>query len=299
MSVRSLSSSVRSLHFRVLLLVAFATPMVLLCGLPLASEPEELEVVYLANEGFLLRAGDDMVLIDALFGSGLRGYGVVAAAEREKLESGAPPYDGVDLVLASHFHRDHFNAAAVARFMAANPSAQFVSTKQAARDLLKATPSLSSRTRGTYPEEGQIETLAFGNIALTLFNLHHGRQRPEIQNLGLLVEICGATVLHIGDSEAVAEDMRTAGLEGISPDVALLPSWYLRPSRWMPATASVISARRIVAMHLPTANAPKTYFSGGIGNLGELVSIIRGEFPGTFVPTEGLERTSIPCRRGD
>ncbi|MFQ5351382.1 MAG: MBL fold metallo-hydrolase, partial [Thermoanaerobaculia bacterium] len=106
--------------------------LVLLAGVRAATagagEAPEVQVIYLANEGFLLEAGETKVLVDALFGEGLRGYPVVPAPIRAELEGARGRFAGVDLILASHFHGDHFDAAAVARHLRANPGAVFLST---------------------------------------------------------------------------------------------------------------------------------------------------------------------------
>ncbi len=70
--------------------------------------PAELEITYVANEGFLLAGGGKKVLIDALFDGGIAGYPTIPDELRPSLEQARPPFDGVDLVLATHFHGDHF-----------------------------------------------------------------------------------------------------------------------------------------------------------------------------------------------
>jgi L-ascorbate metabolism protein UlaG (beta-lactamase superfamily) len=275
------------------LVVALALAGALL--VPSDATTEELEITYLANEGFLLRAGQTAVLIDALFGEGLRGYGVLGAEDRREVEQGLPPFHGVDLVLASHYHRDHFNKEAVSRFMEANPSAEFLSTEQAVGELLEATPALTSRARGVYPAEGTVQTAIINGIKLRIFNLHHGRGRSEIQNLGLLVELCGLTVLHVGDTEASARDFRIAGLQNLRPDVALLPSWHLRPGQ-TEGTRKIIRPRQVVAMHLPDSDAPANYFWGGLDSQQKLIDAVQGEFPGSFVPLKAGASISVSCK---
>jgi L-ascorbate metabolism protein UlaG (beta-lactamase superfamily) len=265
-----------------------------LMGVPLDAS-EDLEIVYLANEGFLLRAGDTVVLVDALFGEGIRGYSVVPADVRAELENGAPPYDGVDLVLASHHHRDHFNARSVATLMATNSTTSFVSSEQAASDLLDLAPELAQRVHGIYPREGTFEARSSNGVAVRIFNLHHGRGRPLVQNLGLLIEICGTTVLHVGDTEADAADLRSAGLQDLKPDVALMPSWHLRTDGQIEGIRQVIKPRQIVAMHLPTRDAPPNYFWGALRSHQALVKAIQSELPGTFVPLATGDGITLPC----
>ncbi len=258
---------------------------------------DTLEITYLANEGFLLSHGETRVLVDGLFGKGLDGYPVLAPDRRRDLEAGRPPFDGIDLVLASHSHGDHFDASAVARFLAANPEATFVSTQDAVDRLLKATddPDVVRRAFGYLPPEGETVVHKTEGIDLTIFNLHHGRGRPDIQNLGLLVDLCGVGLLHVGDTEADADDFRAAGFSEVRPDVALLPSWLLRPSRWSDVAPQVLRPRQIVAMHLPTRDAPPSYFYGGTGNLEGLVATIRERYPEAWIPLATGDSHPVAC----
>ena len=92
--------------------------------------PQTVEVTYLANEGFLIQSGNKKILIDALFRGELAPYAGIPGEWREKLETAKAPFDAVDLVLVSHVHSDHFDAASVARHLAHNPHAILVSSPQ-------------------------------------------------------------------------------------------------------------------------------------------------------------------------
>src|SRR5688500_17305265 len=132
---------------------------------------DSLTITFLANEGVMVSSGGTTVLIDALFGDGLRGYGVVTRATRALLESARPPFDHVTAVLATHRHDDHFNAQAVLRHLVSNPAATFISTTEAVA-LVRAADSTRTRTMASRlvaatPPPGQrvrIATLAGATI---------------------------------------------------------------------------------------------------------------------------------------
>jgi hypothetical protein len=67
----------------------------------LAGQSPTLDVTFVANEGVLIRTPQSRVLIDAIFGSGLESYGAAPPAMRTALEKARPPFDEVDLVLAT------------------------------------------------------------------------------------------------------------------------------------------------------------------------------------------------------
>lgn len=247
-----------------------------------------MEITYLANEGFLIAAGERKVLIDALF-PGIDGYPRLDGQLRIDLEAGKPPFDGIDLVLATHHHDDHFGATEAARFLAAHP-AVFLSTRQAVERLRAVGGNDLPDT--VFPSSGEAASVGAAGIRVETLDLHHGRYRkPPVENLGFLVEIDGFKILHIGDTEATLEDLRPLGLAELGIDVALLPVWYLTERQWQGVVAEEIQPARIVAMHLAEPGAPASWF-GSAGGFEERVKRIEVAWPDAWIPTTPLE-----CRR--
>lgn len=228
-------------------------------------------VVPLANAGVLLVAGERRVLVDALFGDGLPGYATVPPARRADLEAARGEFAGVDLVLATHAHRDHFDAAAVARHLAANPAARFVSTPQAVAAIraLPAGAALADRLHAVLPDEGERATLRFDDVTVTAFQLHHGRglARP-VANLGFLVELGGRRVVHLGDTAATAEELAATGLAARGIDLALVPFWRLLDEADRAAIRRALRPARLTAMHVPLPAAPVEMFGADGGRAG-------------------------------
>ena len=86
-------------------------------------------VTYVGNSCFMIETGGKKVLIDAFFGE----FGNYSLPEYEldTLLNAKPPFDNIDLVLASHDHSDHFSAERVSQFLENSPSTIFISTSQA------------------------------------------------------------------------------------------------------------------------------------------------------------------------
>lgn len=243
--------------------------------------PAKPTVTYLGNEGVLLEAGGHKVLIDALVGPGLPHYPAPEGDLREALETASGRFADVDLVLAGHHHQDHFDAAAVARHLRANPEAVFVSTDEAVERLLReigsgeAAQPLRDRIRAVDPAEGEpLEVpLHPAGLRLTVWDLHHGRnRRPPVPNLGLLVELNGFRVLHVGDTEAVTDEIAGLGWADRSIDLALLPYWKVR-GKAGESFRRAIGARHVRAFHLPRPTAPASWF-GSDGDLNGLVDAL-------------------------
>jgi L-ascorbate metabolism protein UlaG (beta-lactamase superfamily) len=213
-------------------------------------------VTYIANEGVMIAAPGTKVLIDALFGDGLPEYGAASPATRNALESGRAPFDGVDLVLATHIHRDHFDPGAVLRHLAANPRATFVSTAAAVARMREtdsaAVRGLGARIVGVDVSDGERRLVArAGGARVFALGMPHGR-RPDLPvNLGFLVEVVGCRFLHIGDTTIGPEELGRFGLAQPGIDVALLPDWYLLTPDLREAVRESVRPRHVVALHLP------------------------------------------------
>lgn len=223
---------------------------------PPRAPADRIEIMYLANEGFLLTSGDDKVLVDGLFREG-GDYASLPLEWRETVETAQPPFDTVDVVLATHHHADHFHALAVCRFLDSNPLAEFVSTRQALDQMRSACDNraaLAGRVKAGLLSDGSSATVVLGELRIESVFLHHGAASP-VENIGFLIEIGGLTVLHMGDSQATAEDLRAAGLGERSIDLAFVPYWYLIDKRWTPAI-ELLQPGGIVVMHIPPPGSP-------------------------------------------
>jgi L-ascorbate metabolism protein UlaG (beta-lactamase superfamily) len=259
----------------------------------------QLEVTYIANEGFFLEGGGKKILIDALLDDGIEGYVGTPASLRPALERAQPPFDSTNLILATHHHGDHFGPRAVSRHLGFNRNASFVSTPQAVealKQVLGNVPSVLERVQAVEPTEGERLRLRENGIDLQVLNLHHGRRRsPPVQNVGYLFTIGGLKVLHVGDTEATAEDFRPYALADEKIDVAFIPSWFLSSESWLGVVRNEIQPRKIVVMHIPARDAPAGYF--GEGSYDEEIQAIKEEFPEAVILTEPGDSHSLGAER--
>jgi L-ascorbate metabolism protein UlaG (beta-lactamase superfamily) len=272
---------------------SYLIPLALMLLASVAAAPGDdaspIEFTYMGNEGFMVRSGDKVILFDALQGDGLPGYVALPQPERGLLERAEPPYDGVDLILATHCHRDHFDPASVARHLESNESAVFVSTEQAVEQLHRITPQIKdfdTRVIGLTPEEGRVVELKPHDISLSVFLLHHGRGR-DVDNLGFIVELGGARILHMGDTVANAVDLSVYDLKGL--DFAMVPYWYFG-DRELTRALRGVEAERMIAIHIPSSDAPESYFGSGEKNLDGLFRRLQAKWEGLIVFRALLEQ---------
>lgn len=231
----------------------------LLTGPALAGD---LKATFIANEGYLLEAGGRKVLVDALMGEYPQ-YVDLSPETREEVEGAKGRFEGVDLVLTTHKHDDHFSPEAVARHLKANPKAVYVSTPQAVALLEKTEgyEAIRSRVRSPFPKEGErIEFDDFGpGLSLEVLNLHHGRGGdPPTQNLGFLIHLGGFKILHVGDTSATAEEFAVNDLHEDGIDLAMLPDWLLLYDKWE-GLLETIRPRHTAAIHFDVSQGPEHF----------------------------------------
>jgi L-ascorbate metabolism protein UlaG (beta-lactamase superfamily) len=260
----------------------------------LASPASKVKIIYIANEGFLIESAGKRVLIDALFREGIHPYLKVPANLRNALEISQKPFDRIDLILASHFHADHFDPLAVSTHLTHNADALFVSTNQSIEKMKSAAAnfeSIKGRTRGLHPKEGDRVALTHRGIRLQVLNVHHGRNRP-IENLGLIWEIAGSRFFHIGDSMANAEDFKNYDILKDKLDFAFLPYWYFLDADYKKAVRDYIKPRYIVLMHIPDPHINDDYMNK-LGGWQNWFKQVKSEFPNAIIFDKQMEEKSF------
>jgi L-ascorbate metabolism protein UlaG (beta-lactamase superfamily) len=239
--------------------------LALLLAAPL---PGQVKITYLANEGVLLTGGGAKVLVDALFRDSLGSYARHSPAVQDQLEDGKPPFDGVALALATHYHLDHWDAGAITRFLASSPDARFAAAPQAT-GMMPA--SQRRRVHALWPADGAT-TVEAGAARVDAISLVHG----PTQNLAYRIAMGGRVLMHLGDAETTAENFeRLAALP--APDVLLTPFWWLLDAKARAFLTGRWKPRAIVALHF------------GSNDAAESAPKIRQEMPQVWVATAAGE----------
>ena len=230
-----------------------------------------INVTYVANEGFLVSAGKDKVLIDSLMSRQFLGRYPGAGDDLfGQIQLGRAPFDDIDLVLLTHYHGDHESSQAVLGFLANNQRAQLVAPSQVV-ELLAKQPGyagLKGRIRAVTPKPGQTEKLNIGGIEVEVLRLRHSPaysvdstglrkdRYAEVENVGYVVTLAGRKILHVGDSGiGQPEEYAKLGLARQNIAVGFFNSLYREPVA--PRSKIVnqyIKPKNIVLMHL-RANA--------------------------------------------
>lgn len=221
----------------------------------LASPPQPV-VRYVANAGVSVDVEGRRFLIDAVFRDGIAPYAVSTPDERTRIEQAQGPYADVDALLVTHWHDDHFDAAAVAEHLERNPRAVLISSPEVVDLVRPHAPRLApSRLQALVPAPGGVATTRVGDVPVRVIRARHNPSRrfPE-QHVAFLIGE-RAPVLHVGDADPKADNF--AALQADLPRVALafLPFWYLSDPAARSMVADVIRPLGIVAIHVPPRDA--------------------------------------------
>jgi L-ascorbate metabolism protein UlaG (beta-lactamase superfamily) len=193
--------------------------------------PAAVRLTYLANEGVMLSSPRGRVLIDALFGDGLPDYAVVPHPERDSLERAAGQYGGPSLLLTTHAHRDHYDSAAVARYLASNPEAVAIGPPGPAA-------------------HGELRPADLGWVQVRPIAIPHGPTIRPVGHTWYLVTLDGTTALHLGDTNGDPAAWPSLGLPAGGVDIALVPYWYALDDARFRRLLDVIRPGTVVLLHV-------------------------------------------------
>jgi 2-polyprenyl-3-methyl-5-hydroxy-6-metoxy-1,4-benzoquinol methylase/L-ascorbate metabolism protein UlaG (beta-lactamase superfamily) len=213
-----------------------------------------LVLAYVANSGVLVGSGETKVLIDALFDKPNPEYRAPAPEVLDKMMKGAPPFDGVDLVLITHNHPDHFDAALGVRYLEARPEPVLLAPADAVEEMRKAAADwtkIDSRVVSLDLKAGEKGMKDLNRIPVTGFRTLHSGDLESPMNLMYLVDLNGWRVFHEGDSNGKPEVYQGFGLGDTPVDVALVHFWFPLEPNCARFLQEVFKPDHIALTHLP------------------------------------------------
>jgi L-ascorbate metabolism protein UlaG (beta-lactamase superfamily) len=238
-----------------------------ICGV--SAEGPSATVLYVANEGFLITVGEHKILIDALFDDRTIGYcHVPDETTLTRMQTAEAPFDDVDVILATHYHRDHFGTTPVFQRLTNDPSSAFVGPPQAIGKLRSVAPELEGIDDQVHEIDLELfesVTLDVAGIHIRAFLLRHSEylvtdeetgtrynRHEGVENLIYLIEIDGLRLLHVGD--AMLSQNLEFFEEGLFPEVDV-DIVFLEFFDWSDETKAILDRRmapgHVVFMHLP------------------------------------------------
>lgn len=214
----------------------------------------QFTLTYVANMGVLVSAGETKVLVDALFDKPNPDYRAPAPETLDRIMKGEPPFDGLDLVLVTHDHPDHFDAGLAVRYMETlsepillAPADAVEAMRQAAKDWGRIGPRVISIDL----KVGEKATRDVKGIPVTACRTLHSGDRDSPMNLMFLFELGGRRILHEGDPNGRCEIFQAFGLKDVRLDLAVVHYWYPLEPNCARFLQEDLKAGRIALGHLP------------------------------------------------
>ena len=211
-------------------------------------------VTALANEGFLVRSGEESVLVDALF----RATGPYpeffqqgpSEALLERLLNGDGEFAGIDVALATHHHQDHHDARTTVEFLKRHDKAILVATEATAATLVEHPGYDEVAERVTVPTLAWSECadLEPNGIEVRVCRVRHSGS-PELTNHVYRVNLGGFRFAHEGDAELSAAAFRDMGLAEDELDLAFLHYWWVTAEEGRSIVSRWLAPRAVVLMH--------------------------------------------------
>jgi L-ascorbate metabolism protein UlaG (beta-lactamase superfamily) len=221
-----------------------------------AQSQDSVVITQLAVAGFMVTAGGKTLVIDALHRHPTQGP---EPETRKKLESAAPPFDKIDIVLISHSHSDHFHTEAVASHLTHNPHAVVV-TGKLVRDRLadhSDFDTFGDRVIAVTPEPEEIVEIEANGLQMKVFRVSHGERGNDysMDNLAMMIDLAGTKIFNPGDIVPTGQTgiFEKARLHRDGIDIAFLPFTMFDETEYPEAAAIIdqyLEPRYIVPSHL-------------------------------------------------
>lgn len=194
---------------------------------------------FTANNGLIHEMGDVRLAVDALFRDAFDEYPPLEETMRLAFEEARSPFDGLDVILATHRHLDHMVPAAMASYLCHSPGTLAFIPVDARDDVLTAAPcdGLAEQIRSGF-EPFVIDSLIITPVAVP----HAG-----VDNRAYVLEHGGRRVVHLGDS-SLSDELVSSPI-----DVLAAPYWNLGDHAFLELYRRAGSPF-LIAIHAPPAD---------------------------------------------
>jgi len=261
---------------------SFLTLSFLLIGFTIVGQ-KTVDIQYIANEGFLISAGNEKVLVDGIFNNAYAKYHVPTSLALTQERGALSPFDSITVLLCSHKHADHINADFVAEHMVNDTKSVLICPSQV-NDLLKPLSSYTSikdRIVNMTPAFAMRVDTIIKNIKIQVMSFRHPNDpKLEIQDIGFIININGFKIFHSGD--AVNDNLgffQNLNLDQDSIDIAFMSRWYFDTEYGNKGTEIMkyLHPKAIIAMHINTDKY--TYYKNAANSIQGIAPVYFMETP--------------------
>ncbi|MBP1613015.1 MAG: fold metallo-hydrolase [Bacteroidetes bacterium] len=222
-----------------------------------------LEVTYIANEGYLLKTDHHKVLIDALF---TESYGIFDVPGKDTLNAimeGTTPFDHIEMYLLTHYHKDHCSPELMVKYLNKFPNIKLVTNRPALVFIdgdQFGFVSYKNQFVELTPEQNRNESKNVNDVYITAHAMKHlsfFRKDIDIEqymyNVAYTIEMDGVRIFHSGDTGI--ENMKTYIEQNKewkpNVDIAFVYYGMLDTVDDLQYIVSTLHPKKIIVMHVP------------------------------------------------
>jgi L-ascorbate metabolism protein UlaG (beta-lactamase superfamily) len=221
-----------------------------------------VEVVAIANEGFLVHTAGRAILVDALFRA-TAPYPEFfsqgpSEALVERMVRGDGPFGRVDLALVTHSDGDHFHAETAFEFLENHPETLLVGTPDVL-EMLAAQggfEAIADRVVAPVRIHGSCERFEHRDVKVGACFVWHSGGR-EVANYIYIVDIDGFRFLHEGDADRSPATFSGLELPKEGLDLAFMHDWFVL-NDGLEVVTEILQPRAVVLMHHRWEKAEET-----------------------------------------
>lgn len=229
----------------------------------LAAQEHPARATYLANAGVMVTLGETRILFDPLYRLNHTYYESMPEYMENDVLVGAPPFDGIDAVFVSHFHRDHFSPNLLLNYLMINTEARLFAPEQAVAAMRRfagedETSIMERVVSVDLTTNSPPVRYALAGIDIEAVRVPHSgwpEANRDTQNLVFRVTLQDSvTVLHFGDAITQPESfarLRDHWAER-SHSLALPPYWFFLDEGGLQILSEFADAKHTVGVHVPT-----------------------------------------------
>ena len=216
-------------------------------------------VLFTANAGFFVSAGDISLAVDAFPRVADRGFSALSEDHFQQLCQRSDLAD-IRYVIATHDHGDHYSQRWNQQFLNCHPQARFIGAVEDERAPKPSVPPHDSLLIGASQAEAPIllrsdrPTYYLPGITFEFLRLpHEGAQFADVTNYGCLVTFTGPTpcrILFVGDAKP-ADPTIAEWIGGRHIDLALLNFPWIALPKGRRFIEEYLPDTKIGVIHLP------------------------------------------------
>lgn len=235
-------------------ILIFVFAVNLICSICVGQQ--KVDITYIANSGFLIETGNKSIIIDGLFKQGWDTYLTPSDSLVSDIVNQKKPFENSNLMLITHNHGDHFDATMVVEYLLNNKENILIAAPNATNAVLQ---------HSRYKEFGcrvvQLDKLhrekndtTIRGIRVRSFFIQHDA-RPQIENVGYLIEMNDLKVFHTGDyNGSELEEFGKFELQNEQIDLAFCNFYgFWNTSEEREFTKNYLNPKQIVLTHIPPA----------------------------------------------